>query len=183
VKKCLKYLLSPIVKFISGDEDLNQLRDDIQHTSFRDCFAEATDLRLVRRARLSCLSSSPSCSLFLNSAETVQPLDSSDVPVPSAPPTRVQVDGTVLAGRIKSKVNPIYPDLARQARIDGPVKLHAIIGKDGTIQQLSLISGHPLLVQAALDAVRQWRYEPTLVNGQTVEVDTVIEVFFQLQKK
>jgi TonB family protein len=171
------------VKFISGDEDLNQLRDDIQHTSFPDCFAEATDLRLVRRARLSCLSTSPSCSLFLNSAETVQPPDSSDVPVPSAPPTRVQVDGTVLAGKIKSKVNPSYPDLARQAGIDGLVKLHAIIGKDGTIQQLSLISGHPLLAQAALDAVRQWRYEPTLVNGQAVEVDTTIEVFFQLQKK
>jgi protein TonB len=80
-------------------------------------------------------------------------------------------------------VNPIYPGLARQAGIDGLVKLHAIIGKDGTIQELSLISGHPLLVQAALDAVRQWRYEPTLVNGQAVEVDTAIEVFFQLQKK
>lgn len=171
------------VKFISGDEDLNQLHDDIQHTSFPDCFAEATDLHLVRKARLSCLSSSPSCSLFLNSTETVQPLDSSDVPVPSALLTRVQVDGTVLAGKIKSKVNPIYPDLARQAGIDGLVKLHAIISKDGTIQQLSVISGHPLLVQAALDAVRQWRYEPTLVNGQAVEVDTTIEVFFQLQKK
>ncbi len=126
------------VKFISGDEDLNQLLDDIQHTSFPDCFAGATDLRLVRRARLSCLSSSPS----------------SDVPVPSAPPSRVQVDGTVVAGRLKTKVNPIYPERARQARIDGLVKLHVIIGKDGTIQELSLISRHPLLVQAALDAVR-----------------------------
>lgn len=171
------------VKFISGDEDLNQLLDDIQYTSFPDCFAGATDLRLIRRARLSGLSSSPSCSLFLNSSETAQPLDSSDVPVPSAPPSRVQVDGTVVAERLKTKVNPICRDLARQARIDGLVKLHVIIGKDGTIQELSLISGHPLLVQAALDAVRQWRYEPTLVNGQAVEVDTAIEVFFQLQKK
>jgi len=63
------------------------------------------------------------------------------------------------------------------------VRLHAIIAKDGSILQLEVISGHPLLIQAALDAVRQWKYEPTLLNGQPVEVDTTIDVLFQLNKK
>jgi protein TonB len=60
--------------------------------------------------------------------------------------------------------------------------LHAIIGKDGSVQQLNLESGHPLLVQAALDAVRQWRYQPTLLNGEPVEVDTTIDVIFSLNQ-
>ena len=74
----------------------------------------------------------------------------------------------------------LYPPLARQTRISGTVKLHAIIGKDGTVQQLQVVSGHPLLVQSALDAVRQWRYQPTLLNGEPVEVDTEIDVIFSL---
>ena len=60
--------------------------------------------------------------------------------------------------------------------------MHAIISKDGTIQQLEVISGHPLLQQAALDAVRQWRYQPTLLNGEPVEVDTTIDVIFSLNQ-
>jgi len=60
------------------------------------------------------------------------------------------------------------------------VRLHAIIGKDGTIQQLEVMNGHPLLQQSALDAVRQWRYQPTLLNGEPVEVDTTIDVIFSL---
>jgi len=61
--------------------------------------------------------------------------------------------------------------------------LHAILDKDGSVQQLQVISGHPLLVQAALDAVGQWIYQPTLLEGKPVEVDTEIDVFFQLQQK
>jgi protein TonB len=72
--------------------------------------------------------------------------------------------------------------LARQTRISGTVRLHAIIGKDGTVRELTLESGHPLLVQAALDAVRQWRYQPTLLNGEPVEVDTTIDVIFSLNQ-
>jgi protein TonB len=60
--------------------------------------------------------------------------------------------------------------------------LHAIIAKDGTVQQLEVMSGHPLLVQAALDAVRQWRYQPTLLNGEPVEVDTTVDVIFSLNQ-
>jgi len=101
-------------------------------------------------------------------------------PPPKVTPKRVTVGGNVQAARLVNKVQPLYPPLARQTRISGTVKLHAIIGKDGSVQQLQMVSGHPLLVQAALDAVRQWRYQPTLLNGEPVEVDTEIDVIFSL---
>ena len=101
-------------------------------------------------------------------------------PPPKVTPKRVMVGGNVQAARLVNKVQPLYPPLARQTRISGTVKLHAIIGKDGSVQQLQMVSGHPLLVQAALDAVKQWRYQPTLLNGEPVEVDTEIDVIFSL---
>jgi periplasmic protein TonB len=94
----------------------------------------------------------------------------------------LRVGGNVQAARIVNRVQPIYPPLARQTRISGTVRLHAIISKDGTIIQLEVINGHPLLQQAALDAVRQWRYQPTLLNGEPVEVDTTIDVIFSLNQ-
>jgi protein TonB len=75
---------------------------------------------------------------------------------------------------------PEYPPLAKMARIQGTVRLDATISKDGTIQDLKVISGHPLLVRAALDAVQRWRYQPTLLNGDSVEVATEIDVNFTL---
>ena len=78
------------------------------------------------------------------------------------------------------KVQPTYPPLARTARVQGSVVLAAVIGKDGTIQNLHVLSGHPLLTQAALDAVRQWRYRPYILNGEPVEVDTQVTVNFTL---
>jgi len=94
----------------------------------------------------------------------------------------IRVGGNVQSARILNRVQPTYPPLARQTRISGTVRLHAIISKDGTIQQLEVISGHPLLQQSALDAVRQWRYQPTLLNGEPVEVDTTIDVIFSLNQ-
>ena len=94
----------------------------------------------------------------------------------------IRVGGNVQAARILNRVQPMYPPLARQTRISGTVRLHAIISKDGKIQQLEVMSGHPLLQQAALDAVRQWRYQPTLLNGDPVEVDTTIDVIFSLNQ-
>ncbi len=94
----------------------------------------------------------------------------------------LKVGGNVQAARIVNRVQPVYPPLARQTRISGTVRLHAIIGKDGTIQSLEVLSGHPLLQQAALDAVRQWRYQPTLLNGDPVDVDTTIDVIFSLNQ-
>jgi periplasmic protein TonB len=77
-------------------------------------------------------------------------------------------------------VEPLYPPLARQIRLEGRVELHAIIARDGSVQSLEAISGHPLLIPAALEAVRQWRYRPTILNGQPVEVDTHITVIYTL---
>ncbi len=92
----------------------------------------------------------------------------------------VQVDSDMQAAKIISQPQPVYPDLARQGKIAGNVVLHVIIGKDGAIINLEAVSGNWLLVQAALDAVKHWRYIPTLVNGDPVEVDTTITVPFVL---
>ena len=94
----------------------------------------------------------------------------------------LRVGGNVQAARAIKKVAPVYPEEARAARISGVVRLHVIIGKDGKIEQLEVISGHPLLQQAALDAVRQWRYQQTLLNGEPVKVDTTIDVIFSLNR-
>ncbi len=91
---------------------------------------------------------------------------------------RITVGGQVQAAKLIDRAIPVYPVLARQARISGVVKLAAVIGVDGAIRDLRLVSGHPLLVPAAMAAVRQWRYQPTTLNGDPVEVDTVIDVNF-----
>lgn len=95
-------------------------------------------------------------------------------------PQRIRVGGNVQSAKLRRQPKPGYPPLARQARIQGSVRFTAVIAKDGTIQNLQLISGHPLLVQSAQDAVKQWAYEPTLLNGEPVEVITQIDVNFTL---
>ena len=95
-------------------------------------------------------------------------------------PQRIRVGGNVQAANLINQVRPVYPPLAKQARISGTVELSAIIGKDGRVQDLKVVRGHPLLVQAALDAVKQWVYKPTLLNGEPVEVSTTIDVNFTL---
>jgi protein TonB len=97
-----------------------------------------------------------------------------------APPTRIKVSDGVTAGLLVYKVQPSYPPLARQARISGEVVLQAVIGKDGAIRNLRTISGHPMLIPSAIEAVRQWRYRPYLLNGDSVEVDTQIHINFTL---
>jgi len=101
-------------------------------------------------------------------------------PPPKQTPQRIRLGGNVQQAKLVSQPMPVYPPLARQARIQGNVVLHAIISKDGRVEQLSVISGHPLLIQSALDAVRQWRYQPTTLNGDAVEVDTTITVTFTM---
>jgi len=83
-------------------------------------------------------------------------------------------------GNLVYRVQPSYPPLARQARIQGPVELRAIISKNGTIENLSVLSGHAMLVAAAIEAVKKWRYRPYLLNGEPVEVETEITVNFIL---
>ena len=101
-------------------------------------------------------------------------------PPPPPPPERVRVGGQVQSARLVDQPRPVYPALARQARIQGTVRLEAVISKVGTIEELTVVSGHPLLIQAALDAVKQWRYQPTELNGVPVVVVTTIEVNFTL---
>jgi len=85
-------------------------------------------------------------------------------------------------GHIIRRVDPPYPPLARATRIQGPVTLHAVISRDGVIENLQLVSGHPLLVRAALDAVSQWRFRPYVLNGQPIEVETEITINFILER-
>jgi TonB family protein len=95
-------------------------------------------------------------------------------------PQRIRIEGSVQKTKLLQHPEPVYPPLALQARISGVVHLNAIIGKDGTVENLTVASGHPLLVPSALEAVKQWIYAPTLLNGQAVEVATRIEVNFSL---
>jgi protein TonB len=103
-------------------------------------------------------------------------------PPPPPRPSIIPVGGRVQNALVKVHPDPIYPQIAKSARIAGTVELSAIIGEDGKIQQLTVVSGHPLLRQAALDAVKQWVYKPTLLNEQPVKVSTTIDVIFTLSQ-
>jgi protein TonB len=96
------------------------------------------------------------------------------------PVKRIRISQGVTQGMVVRKVEPAYPKLALSARVTGVVQLKAIISRDGQIKELQVVSGHPILVPAALDAVKQWRYRPYLLNGEPVEVETNITVTFQL---
>jgi len=95
---------------------------------------------------------------------------------------RVRLGGNVPEGRILKRILPVYPPLAKQARLQGTVILNAMISKEGTIQDLKVASGPALLIQAAIEAVKQWTYKPYLLNGEPVEVQTEIEVHFTLSQ-
>jgi periplasmic protein TonB len=101
-------------------------------------------------------------------------------PAPPAPPKRIPVGGKVEESRLISGPRPVYPPLARQARVSGTVRLEAVISRDGTILDLRAISGHPLLIPAAVAAVQRWVFRPTYLNGEPVEVATQIDVNFTL---
>ncbi len=96
-------------------------------------------------------------------------------------PQRIRVTRDVQEAKLIRKVDPVYPSLAKQASIQGTVRFTAIVGKDGQVQNLTLISGHPLLIESARTAVMQWVYRPTLLNYEPVEVVTEIDVSFTLK--
>jgi TonB family protein len=189
------------VKFLAGDEALRPFSSDLQALTFPNAFPDAMEVRLLYKGRLTCLSSSHVCSFNftqngVQSPETTQSNAGPEDKLPRVVTLRervsplgtgeaghVRMGASVVAAKLVKKVSPIYPPLARQTRIQGVVKLHAIIGEDGSVSQLELISGHPLLVQAALDAVKEWVYQPTLLEGKPVEVDTEIDVVFQLSEQ
>jgi protein TonB len=120
----------------------------------------------------------PGPALFARAINIKPPVVTADPP-PSHPGP-VHVSGGVQMAKLVKQVIPVYPPLAKNARIYGVVHLVGIIAKDGTIRNLQLIDGHPLLARAALDAVAQWIYKPTLLSGQPVEVICPIDVTFTL---
>ena len=131
----------------------------------------------------------PSIEQMIQAAHANQPQRESVPPqapgrVPSIGQTshRIRVGSNVQKAKLLQQPAPVYPPLALQARISGVVRLNAILGADGTVQKLTLASGHPLLAPAAMEAVKQWVYAPTLLNGQAVEVATQIEVNFELSQ-
>jgi TonB family protein len=110
--------------------------------------------------------------------------DGATTKVPAAPhPTRIRIPGNTRGWEPIRLVEPEYPAEARQAHVDGTVVLHAIVANDGTVMKLDFVSGPQLLASVAIDAVKQWRYKPTLLNGQVVEVDTTISVVFVLDEQ
>ena len=119
---------------------------------------------------------------IIGSVPTAAPPPPPAVEQKKATVQRIRVGGQVQQANLIRQPKPIYPPLAKQARIQGVVRFNAIIGKDGTIQNLTLVSGHPLLVPSAQEAVKQWLYKPTLLNGEPVEVATVIDVNFTLSQ-
>jgi len=98
-------------------------------------------------------------------------------------PQRVRVADTIISQQIVTKVAPIYPPLAKQAKIQGSVVLRVQISKSGDVENLQLISGHPMLAPAAIEAVRQWKYKPFLLNGEPTGVETSVTVNFTLADK
>jgi periplasmic protein TonB len=97
-----------------------------------------------------------------------------------APVKRLVLGGMVEAAKAIYRPDPVYPNLAITARVQGTVRLRAVIGRDGTVQELRVLSGNPLLINSARDTVAKWRYQPTLLNGEPVEVETEIDVNFVL---
>jgi TonB family protein len=101
-------------------------------------------------------------------------------PPPGGRPMRITKGGDVAAATATNKVAPVYPELARQARVEGTVRLHTVIDTDGSVIEVSYVSGPAMLVQAAIDAVKQWRFRPTILNGGPVQVECVLEINFRL---
>jgi periplasmic protein TonB len=111
----------------------------------------------------------------------VDSVPGSDLVLPPPPPAVHHPPVShMMEGNLVYRVQPDYPALARQVRIQGQVVLRAMISREGAIENLQVLSGHPMLVQAAVDAVRQWRYRPYVLNGEAVEVETQVTVNFVL---
>jgi TonB family protein len=98
----------------------------------------------------------------------------------TAPPLRIRLGGNVAAAKLVHRVQPAYPDEARKTRAQGAVMLHVVLSVDGVVKEMTPISGDPALARAAADAVRRWQYQPTLLNGKPVEVDTTVSVEFRI---
>jgi TonB family protein len=119
---------------------------------------------------------------FVRKKDTNASKEATPSPLPDKGTKPIRIGGNVQAARILHRVQPEYPEIARNERLQGTVRLHTIIGKDGSISRLVVLRGYCSLAKASLQAVSQWRYTPTLLFGQPVEVDTTIDVTFALNR-
>lgn len=99
----------------------------------------------------------------------------------TAPPLRIRLGGNVAKANLINRVEPVYPEQARAVRMEGDVLLHIVVATDGAIKELNVVSGDPILAKAAVEAVKQWRYKPILLNGTPVEVDSTVSVMFRFK--
>ena len=114
------------------------------------------------------------------SAPPPSPEKPESAPATKPRPMRIRIGGNVAQAKVIQQVQPIYPEKAKAAHVQGTILLHAVIARDGTIAELQYVSGPEMLMRSSMDAVRQWRYAPTLLNGEPVEVDTTISVVYTL---
>lgn len=122
---------------------------------------------------------SPLPNLGLPGPDRPLPPPSHDVDVSLRKPKLIPSE--IQEAKLVTRVEPVYPVIAKQIRLEGTVVIRAIIAKDGTVESLETLNGHPLLARAAMDAIVRWRYRPTLLNGQPVEVETLVTVIFHIQ--
>jgi len=126
------------------------------------------------------LSDGPLTLIIVPAGQGAPPPPPPPPPPPNFPASATRVSAGVANAMIVNKVPPVYPPIAKQARVQGIVTLNVLIGKDGTIKETAPVSGPAMLIEAAQDAVRQWTYKPTLLNGQPVETLTQVEINFSL---
>ena len=131
-------------------------------------------------AALLVLLMSPGAAQSTQAPDSPKSEQSSGQEAPKNPVKRIRIGGNVAKSQLKHKVQPRYPQEARDNRIQGTVRLHVVLSTAGKVQQMEVVSGDPILAKAALEAVRQWEYKPVLLNGEPVEVDTTIDVVFSL---
>ena len=106
----------------------------------------------------------------------------SEAKTPESKPAPLKIGANVMAAKLTHQVVPVYPQIAKTGHIEGTVVFHVVVAKDGTVQEVQYVSGPKLLMRAAMDAVRQWTYQPTLLNGEAVPVQTTVEVVFKLSE-
>jgi TonB family protein len=158
----------------SSDAELLSLAGRMMATSMPGEETRKLGMQLMERATLL----DPQNPKWQQNLEAVK-----NPPVSNAPPGAVRIGGAVAEANLIEKVEPVYPPLAKSARVSGTVEFTAVINEDGVVQNLQLIRGHPLLVNAAKEAVLQWKYRPTVLNGQPVAVVTSVVVNFVLKRE
>ncbi len=170
-------------KFITGDQKLAPFAKELQGIAYSNSFPDATQLKLMRMGRLSCAHASSDCELMMVASQSVptEGLEPGPQYVPGHP-DRVKLEEVNPQFKILKRVQPDYPPVARDRRIEGKVLLHAIIGKDGSVVSVDAISGNQELIEAARYAAKKWKYQPVVVEGKPVEVDVQIEMYFHLRR-